>query len=165
MRPGLADAVAKEQASVAEAPAEPAPALVAAEPEATPEPVVQAIASVEPAPEPAPYVEPVRAAVDEPIFTLSSLGNELVPGEDGAAVEAASEEAPLPGESTIWYVNASSVNVRAEPSTEAEVVGKLGSGEAAMVVAPVDGDWARIIIQGDGVEGYVALRYLSPEAP
>jgi uncharacterized protein YgiM (DUF1202 family) len=165
MRPGLANAVAKEQASVAEAPAEPAPVLVAAEPEVTPEPVVQAIASVEPAPEPAPYVEPVRAAVDEPIFTLSSLGNELVPGEDGAAVEAAMEETNLPGESTIWYVNASSVNVRAEPSTEAEVVGKLGSGEAAMVVAPVDGDWARIIIQGDGVEGYVALRYLSPEAP
>jgi hypothetical protein len=34
-----------------------------------------------------------------------------------------------------------------------------------LVVAPVDGDWARIVIQGDGVEGYVALRYLSPEAP
>jgi hypothetical protein len=34
----------------------------------------------------------------------------------------------LAGEGTIWYVNASSVNVRAEPSTDAEVLGKLGSG-------------------------------------
>jgi uncharacterized protein YgiM (DUF1202 family) len=66
---------------------------------------------------------------------------------------------------TIWYVNASSVNVRAGPSTETEVLGKLANGEAALLVADVDGEWARIVIQGDGLEGYVALRYLSPEAP
>ena len=47
----------------------------------------------------------------------------------------------------------------------AEVLGKLGSGEAALMVASVDGEWARIVIQGDGMEGYVALRYLSAEAP
>jgi hypothetical protein len=32
-------------------------------------------------------------------------------------------------------------------------------------VQTVDDDWARIVIQGDGVEGFVALRYLSAEAP
>jgi hypothetical protein len=32
-------------------------------------------------------------------------------------------------------------------------------------VQAVDDDWARIVIQGDGVEGFVAMRYLSPEAP
>jgi SH3-like domain-containing protein len=58
-----------------------------------------------------------------------------------------------------------SVNVRAGPSTDTEVVGKLASGEATLVVQAVDEEWARIVIQGDGVEGFVALRYLSAEAP
>ena len=100
--------------------------------------------------------ETVVTAVEEPIFSLASVGNEAVP---------AAPEVPDGGEGTIWYVNASSVNVRAAPSTEAEVVGRLGSGEATLLVQTVDDDWARIVIQGDGVEGFVALRYLSAEAP
>jgi uncharacterized protein YgiM (DUF1202 family) len=147
---------------------EPAPVLAAQPPEPAPRAAVEAVASAEPAPAPEPYVEPARKAVEDPVFTLSALGNELVPGEAGTALDTAATDLPEvsePADSTIWYVNANSVNVRAEPSTEAEVVGKLTTGEAALVVAPVDGDWARIVIQGDGVEGYVALRYLSPEAP
>lgn len=57
------------------------------------------------------------------------------------------------------------MNVRAGPSTDAEIVGRLGSGEATLMVQVVDDAWARIVIQGDGVEGFVALRYLSAEAP
>jgi hypothetical protein len=189
LRPGLALAAAEgrldEVWAEARARAERRP-VVAPEPEPEPAPVLAAAAPA-PAPEPepaveatpviaspAPPIEPVVevapgrevvAVVEEPVFTLSALGNEPVPGEDGTPVEAAAPEA-LPGtEGTIWYVNASSVNVRAAPSTEAEVLGKLGSGEAALMVAAVDGEWARIVIQGDGMEGFVALRYLSPEAP
>ncbi len=130
----------------------------------------------------------VVLVVEEPVFTLSALGNELVPGEDGTPIDAAVLDVPeaaevaeaidpfavsepvLPealagGQGTIWYVSASSVNVRSAPNTDAEVLGKLGSGEAALMVAAIDGQWARIVIQGDGLEGYVALRYLTPEAP
>lgn len=42
---------------------------------------------------------------------------------------------------------------------------RLANGEATLMVQAVDADWARIVIQGDGVEGFVALRYLSAEAP
>jgi hypothetical protein len=100
--------------------------------------------------------------LEEPVFSLASIGNESIPvvADPQPAPEVADGET-----GTIWYVVANSVNVRAEPSTEAEVLGKLGSGEAALLVQAVDGDWARIVIQGDGVEGFVALRYLSPEAP
>ncbi len=147
---------------------EPAPVVaeVAPEPVAVPQP---SLASSGPVIEVAP-ARTVVQAVDEPVFTLSALGNELVPGEDGTPVKPVSDPAPLadtpsPAAGTIWYVNASSVNVRAEPSTEAEILGRLGSGEATLLVAAVDGDWARIVIQGDGVEGYVALRFLSPESP
>jgi hypothetical protein len=186
LRPGLAKAEAEgrldevwAEARAAEA-ALPAPAVVVAE--AAPEPAPP------PAPEPAPAVATpvamaaieveagrnVVRAVEEEVFTLSALGNELVPGEDGSAVEALVTEAaadpaepatPAFGGGTIWYVTADSVNVRAAPSTEADVLGRLQTGEAALLVAAVDADWGRIVIQGDGVEGFVALRFLSPTAP
>jgi uncharacterized protein YgiM (DUF1202 family) len=156
---------AEPVAVVAEAapPRQPKPAPVAAAPASQDDtgPVIEVEAGRE-----------VVQVVEEPVFSLSSFGNEPVPGEDGAPVEEAiaeaiaepvAEEAPAGG--TIWYVTADSVNVRAAPSTEAEVLGRLGSGEATLLVSAVGSDWARIVIQGDGVEGYVALRYLSPTSP
>jgi uncharacterized protein YgiM (DUF1202 family) len=181
LRPGLA--LAEREGRLDEVWAE---ARAKAERVSAPAPIVQpkpVVAEVAPLPEPlapaptvvadiAPVVEvepgrEVVAMVEEPVFSLTAYGNEPVPGEQGAA-EVATDPEPevLPsGEGTIWYVNASSVNVRAEPSTDAEVLGKLGNGEAALMIASVDGEWARIVIQGDGMEGYVALRYLSAEAP
>jgi uncharacterized protein YgiM (DUF1202 family) len=149
---------------VAKAP-EPSPVLIAA---AKPAPVVEPLPVVA-VPEPAVEVVPGRevvAILEEPVFSLQNYGNELVPGEDGTAVDTAATPEVLPGgEGTIWYVNASSVNVRAAPSTDAEVLGKLANGEAALMVAAVDDEWARIVIQGDGMEGFVAIRFLTPEAP
>jgi uncharacterized protein YgiM (DUF1202 family) len=174
MRPGLAEAAAKaarqgvsdvsgtESASLTAA-EEPVVRVASTAPvEPVAEPVAE-IAAAEPAPaEPAPYVEPVRELVTEvaePVFSLASVGNETAPDAP------AQPEVADGGTGTIWYVTASSVNVRAEPSTEAEVVGKLGSGEATLLVQAVNDEWARIVIQGDGVEGFVAMRYLSAEAP
>ena len=179
LRPGLAEAAAKAARPGANdvtggdsgaakdiAVAEPVTKVQAAETVVKPatKPMVKPAETAVASAKPKPYVEPARevvTAVEEPVFSLSSVGNEAVPeGESAQAPEVADG-----GEGTIWYVNASSVNVRAKPSTDAEVVGKLGSGEAALVVQAVDGEWARIVIQGDGVEGFVALRYLSAEAP
>ena len=170
LRPGLAEAAAK--AALAADSSEPAPqpeetVVVAAAPVTKPQAAQPAVAEVE-APvvaraEPEPYVEPVRDLVtelEEPVFSLSALGNETVPAAPEPSPEVAAD-----GAGTIWYVVADSVNVRAEPSTQADVLGKLGSGEAALLVQAVDSEWARIVIQGDGVEGFVAMRYLSPEAP
>ena len=207
LRPGLAlaasegrlDAVwaeARADADPAAAPALPMPlspaesALAAADPVA--DTAAPELASIAAPVETLPLPEVVQA-VEEPVFTLASLGNELVPGEDGTPIQTTDSEAvdlaspavqadgslaagdalpqdPMPelaagGEGTIWYVNASSVNVRSAPTTDAEVLGKLGAGEAALIVAAVDGQWARIVIQGDGLEGYVALQYLSPTSP
>lgn len=147
-----------------------------------------------PEPEPAPIPEPVVAAtepvtpdlvvtperkvvqaVTDPVFSLESYGNELVPGEDAAKAAAAlvepeaavlpEAEAPATDQAQIWVVKADSVNVRAEPSTEAEILGKLGTGEELLLVAVVDDEWSKIVIQGDGVEGYVATRFLTPATP
>ena len=103
---------------------------------------------------------PVRQA--EPSPALAALAPAPAPVAPAPEPVVAASAA---GEGTIWYVTARSVNVRAAPTTQSEVVGKLDSGEAALMVTAVDDDWARIVIQGDGLEGYVARRFLSPEAP
>lgn len=109
--------------------------------------------------------EPARAVVQEveEVFTLSNLPTEEIPAEVVAAETAPEMVSGVEGQ--IMYVTANSVNVREAPSTDAPVLGKLGSGEAALVVSDVDGEWARIVIQGDGMEGFVAMRFLSAESP
>lgn len=188
LRPGLAQAAAEGRLEEvwAEARAREAAADDSAEgafydvAEAPPEPALP------PAPEPAParaevapdlVVAPVPAevqAVEDPVFTLESFGNELVPGEAEARVatqpEAAAQPEAAPAavaedQGQVWYVQADSVNVRAEPSTEADILGKLANGEALLLVASVNDEWAKIVIQGDGIEGYVATRFLTPTAP
>jgi cytoskeletal protein RodZ len=150
------DALAKADAApVAEA----APIAEADVPAPEPLPEVAEVAEVA-RPDPAPPREVVQVLAD-PVFTLSAVGNEPVPGENGAPVTTAA----VTPDSRVWYVNASSVNVRAEPSTEGEILGRLANGEAALVVAEVNDEWARIVIEGDGLEGYVAVRFLSPQAP
>jgi len=187
LRPGLAKAALEAERAP--------PAVAEAAPVATATPVVLAapavpgplavVAAPEPArPEPAPHFAPAREVVEvveEPVFTLSDLGNEAVPGSDAprataeapmaeAVAQALAEVPVAPGDPAaeagrVWFVNASSVNVRAGPSTQAAILGRLGSGEAAVVLAEVGADWARILIEGDGMEGYVAIRYLSAAAP
>jgi uncharacterized protein YgiM (DUF1202 family) len=184
LRPGLAKAEAEGRLDEVWAEARARQAAVTADPVAEP---VLAEVTPKPAPvvpkepeitiaepiQPDTIVEPVREvvqAVEEPIFTLSAFGNEPVPGLDG--IEAVAEATPEPiaelsaaGDGTIWYVTADSVNVRATPSTDAEILGKLALGEATLLVQQVDAEWARIVIQGDGVEGFVATRFLAPVAP
>ena len=56
-------------------------------------------------------------------------------------------------------VAGSYVNVRSQPSTESEVVGKLYNGCAAEILEWLEGDWVKIV-SGD-VEGYIASNYLA----
>ena len=51
------------------------------------------------------------------------------------------------------------VNIRKEPSTESEIVGKLYNGCVADILEWLEGDWVRIV-SGD-VEGYIASNYLA----
>lgn len=189
LRPGLAKAAAEGRLDEvwAEARAKEAAADKTAEgafvdvaeaaPEPEPQPALAPAPALAEAIEPDLVVEPVREvvqAVEDPVFTLESFGNEPVPGEAEARAGVEPEAAVQPevqpdtmaeDQGQVWYVKADSVNVRAEPSTEAEILGKLGNGEALLLVASVDNEWAKIVIQGDGIEGYVATRFLSPVAP
>ncbi|GAB1361666.1 SH3 domain-containing protein [Rhodobacter sp.] len=167
LRPGLAAAVAAGQDIVVlerrRAPAAPVvkPAVAIAGAAPVVEPVV-----AEPVIEAASYTPPPAAAQGEtpaPIFTLSSLPTATMDAVVDTPAPAAAPAAAASGD--IWYVTAGSVNVRQGPSTDAAVVDKLSRGEAVSVSFEEGSEWAHVRIEGDGLEGYVALRFLSPTTP
>lgn len=179
LRPGLAQAAAEAAQKVvtAEAPAvetvvlEVAAAVVA---EPTPAPALApsvaapVISAAEvPSDLPAPILPalvlatvtapPVTTESENTVFTLSNYADPVP--------ELAAPAAEQSAEGEIWYVAGNSLNVRSGPSTTTDVVGKLSRGEATLVVWREGEDWARIRIEGDGIEGYVAIRFLTPDVP
>lgn len=58
-------------------------------------------------------------------------------------------------------VDVDALNVRAGPSTGNEVVGRLTRFEIVTVVSETDDGWAQVLIEGDGLEGWVASRFLT----
>jgi len=58
-------------------------------------------------------------------------------------------------------VDASALHVRFGPSTSDAVVGKLERFEIVTVVSETSDGWAQIRIEGDGIEGWVASRFLT----
>ena len=66
---------------------------------------------------------------------------------------------------TVRYVSGQSVNVRAGPSTQDAVVDRLRRGEAVTLVGVEDNGWARIRVEGDGIDGFMSMSFLSDTAP
>jgi hypothetical protein len=149
MRPGLANAplpTAADVALIAEtapiAPADAAPADVAS---VSAPVIVDAPAS--------PETLPVTA---ESVFSLATFAND-------APVVAA---APVPQTAGgLAYVDAASVNVREGPGTANAVLTRLSRGEAVTIVSTDDTGWARIRLEGDGLEGFMSMEFLSATAP
>ena len=164
LRPGLAAAVADGEGIVVLERRRAPEVVVAAEAvEAEP---AGAAPVVEPVVETASYTPPAepeaaRAVRPEPVFTLSALPTTTMDMEEIPAAEPA----PAPASGDVWYVTANAVNVREGPSTGAAVVDRLTRGEAVAVSFEPGSEWAHVRIEGDGLEGWVALRFLSPEAP
>ena len=131
-----------------------APVVVAA-PVATP---VQKIVEGAPPPKTG-LLAPAAFVPAQPVMTPQP------PLKAGATAETAPEFAPqTPAAGQLMVVNANSANVRGGPGTDYSVMGRLTRGEAVLVVAeanPVAG-WSLIRIEGDGIEGYIASRLLTP---
>lgn len=127
-------------------------------------------------------IEPVQTAETAPVPAYAGAG--IIPAVFAPAqplitpagqVEAvpASAEAdvspdamiPAPAEADVRYVTGRSVNVRSGPSTQNGVVGRLTRGEAVSVVWVEDNGWARVRIEGDGIDGYMAMSFLADAAP
>jgi hypothetical protein len=154
LRPGLANA-----------PAVAAVDVVA--PESQPEVAPLAASDAAPA-EVAPVSAPVTVATDrpdapavetgEPVFSLATFAPEATAPATATADAAASDSA-------LAYVTAGSVNVREGPGTQNPVLTRLTRGEAVTIVSTDDAGWARIRLEGDGLEGFMSMEYLSATAP
>lgn len=101
--------------------------------------------------------EPQRALITNEPRLLQVRAEREIAAEPVAATQTPDLSQMMP----VVYVNATSVNVRQGPSTQDAIVGKLDRGDAALVVWTDDTGWSRIRIEGDGVEGYVASRFLT----
>lgn len=148
--PGQDTATANAEAApqVAQASSAPlySPAKITASANAAP--MVQKAALVAPAE--APVVKPINRPVRMP-------GPALKPSPEYRDTQAAPEVAG----GALWKVSANSLNVRSGPSTGASAIDRITRGEEVLVIAERDG-WAHVTIEGDGVDGWVAKRYLSP---
>lgn len=184
MRPGLARAIAAGQPIEVVSRQFSAPVVFEKSVEPRSASLPEPIAPLAPVPEPAPAT--LAAAADDPptdsppIFTLSALtglqGDHARLGalpedpapqavESDAVLDPDAQSQIASGEglqASVWYVTAAAVNVRQGPSTASAVVERLVNGEAVTVLGDTSADWVRITIQGDGVDGWVATKLLSP---
>ena len=102
-------------------------------------------------------MEPAKviAVVAEPAETEPALTE--------TAITAALPEPEIAG-GDLFIVAAKQVNVREGPGKTYSVVGSLTRGEQVLVVledSPIAG-WSRVRLEGDGIEGYIATRLLTP---
>lgn len=146
-------------------------------------PAATKVAAAAPAPEPAVVATPAadapvaeapvaeaavtpasfpQADADAPetglTLALPLVDDGAAPPEPQAAAEPAAAE--IEAEPVVLYVTASSVNVRSGPSAETEALTRLPRGEAVLVLPSDTPGWSMIRLEGDGVEGYIASRFL-----
>lgn len=116
--------------------------LMAAETAPDPAPVVVA------APPAAPEPPPVQAVFTPPTPVMTTP---VVP-EPTQTAEAAVD---------LFYVSGQSVNVRSGPSTQDAVIGSLTRGEAVSVIRVEANGWAQIRVEGDGIDGFMSMDFLT----
>lgn len=79
--------------------------------------------------------------------------------EDSQTANLSLEEIISPYANLGVSIAGSYVNVRKDPSTDSEVVGKLYKGSAADILRYLEGDWVEI--ESGDVKGYIASNYLA----
>lgn len=114
----------------------------------------------------APAQEPTPPAnANTGVVTIAFSPNQpLVAPKPAAPVNAPPTAAKTRAEGEVKYVSGRSVNVRGGPSTQDAVVGRLTRGEAVTVVWVEDNGWARIRVEGDGIDGFMSTDFLKDTA-
>ncbi|GGL70892.1 SH3 domain-containing protein [Wenxinia marina] len=94
-----------------------------------------------------------------PTFVSLSESLDGSPLTGGAADMAPTEVAAAAVD--VRIVDANRLNVRSGPSTGDGVVGQLTRGEEVTLVSSNGSGWALVRLEGDGLEGWVADRFLT----
>ena len=121
-----------------------------------PEPLSEAT-SVPMAPTVAPPADTLRVL---PATTLAPLADAL---PDALPMPADAMQAVDP-DPAFRIITADAANVRDGANRSAAIIGRLERGEIVQTVDEV-GDWVRIRIEGDGVEGFVHGSLISADTP
>lgn len=147
LRAGLRDA---PMATVAPA----APVVVADTAEAT-EPAAAPTVAV---PEQALRILPLpqEPADTQPtlITATAELAEEALLQTASIPTEAEAEN-DLPANVTLRWVTVESANVRAQPSRNGAIAGRVERNDVVQVLWMEDNGWARIRVEGDGADGFV----------
>ena len=106
-----------------------------------------------------PFTTPAIIGADgKPVVAVAEPAAALQP--DALASSPQAESIPV-----VRYVAASSVNVREGPSTGNPVVGRVAYADAVEILSEPANGWVEIRIEGDGVYGYMAARFLQEIPP
>lgn len=116
-------------------------------------------AAPEPQPEPAAAADAVMQAVE------LAMGGDAAEAGEAETPTVDEEIAAALTDAQVRYVNAERVNVRQGPSTDYGVVDQVVYGEATEILSDPSQEWVKIRIQGDGVEGWIASRFLQDGEP
>lgn len=100
-------------------------------------------------PAPKPVVEP--AASPEPAAAADAELDDAL-----AALKAR-------GIGEIWRVTGSSVNLRAEATTQSAILGRTQRGDSAEVIELLDNGWARVFVLENGQEAFMSAKFLTRE--
>ena len=92
-------------------------------------------------------------------------GPELRPSPEyaGQTPDAPAEDLAAAPTNTL-YVTGNTVNFRAEPSTSADIVGKLSRGQMVVALGERSGDWVEIR-DSNGRAGFMSAQVLSASRP
>lgn len=100
-------------------------------------------------PEPKPVAEPAASA--EPAAAADAELDDAL-----AALKAR-------GIGEIWRVTGSSVNLRAEATTQSAILGRTQRGDSAEVIELLENGWARVFVLENGQEAFMSAKFLKRE--
>ena len=81
----------------------------------------------------------------------------------GSRVPRPLPQSQVPQPARTVVVNGTSVNLRAQPSTDAQVLSRLNRGQTATLLGAEAG-WLRIRAESSGLEGWVDSRYVEEQS-
>ena len=110
-------------------------------------------------------VMPVSFGTAQPVMVQSVPADVAQVSEDAADIGATVNTGATVTGATVRYVSAQAVNVRVGPSTRDAVMDTLRRGEAVTVVGVESNGWARVRVEGDGIDGFMSMSFLSDTAP
>lgn len=108
-------------------------------------------------------VQLASAQIGTPDITPTSATTTVAHPEKMAAllVDPVMDPTEAASDMILREVTAARVNVRSGPSTANPVMGQVVLTEIVRVISPAENGWVKISVEGDGVEGYMAARFLA----